>query len=57
MDKFVMFAVTCTHATLDELIEILEKENEAVRERAEEGMGYTRNLKVTVFLRALQHRL
>jgi hypothetical protein len=54
MDKFAMFAVTCTHATLDGLIEILEKENEAARERAEEGAGYLRNLKVTVFLRAIQ---
>jgi len=52
-----MFAVTCAHATLDVLIEILEKENEAARERAEEGTGYTRNLKVTVFLRAIQRGL
>ena len=49
-----MFAVTYTHATLDGLIEILEKENETGRERVEQGMGYTRNLKVTVFLRAIQ---
>jgi hypothetical protein len=54
MDKFAMFAVTCTHATLDGLIEILEKENEAALERAEEGTGYTRNLKVAVFLQAIQ---
>lgn len=54
MHKFAMFAVTCTHATLDGLIEILEKENEVARERAEEGTGYTRNLKVTMFLWAIQ---
>ena len=41
VDKFVMFAVTYTHATLDSLIKILEKENKATWERAEEGMGYT----------------
>jgi hypothetical protein len=49
-----MFAVTCTHATLDGLIELLHKENEAARERAEEGTGYTRNLKVTMFLHLIQ---
>ena len=41
VDKFVMFAMTCTHATLEGLIKILEKENEATWERAEEGTGYT----------------
>ncbi|KDR71111.1 hypothetical protein GALMADRAFT_229754 [Galerina marginata CBS 339.88] len=46
MDKFAMFAVTCSQATLDALAEIIQKENKVARERAEEGTPYIRNLKI-----------
>lgn len=55
MDKFGMFAVTCTQATLDAFIEMVQKENEVARERAEEGTDYARNLKVNEFIRARYH--
>ncbi|KAF8152890.1 hypothetical protein BJ912DRAFT_1071303 [Pholiota molesta] len=49
-----MFAVTCTHATLDAMIEIIERENEVVRRRQARGGYYTRDLEVTVLLLVLQ---
>jgi hypothetical protein len=55
MDKFAMFAVTCTHATLDAMIEIIERENELVGRRRAGGVYYIRDLEVTVLLRARYH--
>ncbi|KAF9483394.1 hypothetical protein BDN70DRAFT_873902 [Pholiota conissans] len=47
MDKFAMFAVTCTQATLDVLIKIIQRENEIEQQGFDDDRDYIRNLEIT----------
>jgi hypothetical protein len=46
MDKYAMFAVTCSHKFLDMYIDIIKAENEIWVKSLEVGNSYVRKLKV-----------
>jgi len=47
MDKYAMFAVTCSHNCLDKYIEITTAENEQWISHLANGKSYTRDLRVS----------
>jgi len=47
MDKYAMFAITCSHKFLDKYIEIITAENKKWQSQLAAGTGYIRALKVS----------
>ena len=47
MDKFAMFAVTCSMTSLDALIELITTENLKVQQKRQEGSNYSRTINVS----------
>jgi len=46
MDKYAMFAVTCSHVFLDKYIDIIKAENDVWASHSERGIVYMRELKL-----------
>ena len=47
MNEFNMFAITCSVASLDALIEVIKKENLKVQKGMDEGINVSRTINVS----------